>query len=95
MFNMYPVRAALPACTVASAAAAQAEPGADMHMFPAAHEDAWAAHAWVIGNVQEINGDAARTAVAGDDMALTDFAAATLPALEMHRQHITGIVAKQ
>jgi acetyl esterase/lipase len=34
--------------------------------FPAAHEDAWEAYTWVIENVHTFNGDAARTAVAGE-----------------------------
>lgn len=36
------------------------------HRFPAAHEDAWNAYVWVIENVHARNGDAARTAVAGE-----------------------------
>jgi acetyl esterase/lipase len=34
--------------------------------FPAAHEDAWNAYVWVIENIHAFNGDAARTAVAGE-----------------------------
>lgn len=36
------------------------------HKFPAQHEDAWAAYSWVVDNVQTINGDAKRIAVAGE-----------------------------
>lgn len=36
------------------------------HKFPAAHEDAWNAYVWVIENVQAFNGDAKRTALAGE-----------------------------
>lgn len=36
------------------------------HPFPAAHEDAWAAYAWVVENIHDYNGDGARVAVAGE-----------------------------
>jgi acetyl esterase len=36
------------------------------HKFPAAHEDAYNAYAWVIENIGAQNGDASRTAVAGE-----------------------------
>lgn len=34
--------------------------------FPAAHDDAWAAYAWVVENAHEFNGDSTRVAVAGE-----------------------------
>ncbi|WP_092423703.1 alpha/beta hydrolase [Devosia crocina] len=34
--------------------------------FPAQHEDAWAAYAWVVENIHTLNGDASRIAVAGE-----------------------------
>jgi acetyl esterase/lipase len=34
--------------------------------FPAQHEDAWAAYAWVVENIHTMNGDAGRIAVAGE-----------------------------
>lgn len=34
--------------------------------FPAAHDDAWAAYAWVIENAQTFGGDSTRVAVAGE-----------------------------
>lgn len=34
--------------------------------FPAAHDDAWTAYAWVVENAQTINGDASKVAVAGE-----------------------------
>lgn len=34
--------------------------------FPAAHDDAWTAYAWVVENAQTIDGDASRVAVAGE-----------------------------
>lgn len=34
--------------------------------FPAQHEDAWAAYAWVVENIHTMNGDASRIAVAGE-----------------------------
>lgn len=36
------------------------------HKFPAAHDDAWEAYAWIVENIHEWNGDAARIAVAGE-----------------------------
>ncbi len=36
------------------------------HKFPAAHDDAWAAYAWVVENIHAMNGDAKRIAVAGE-----------------------------
>ncbi|WEK04157.1 MAG: alpha/beta hydrolase [Candidatus Devosia phytovorans] len=37
------------------------------HRLPAAHEDAWAIWQWLIGKVEELNGDSKRLAVAGED----------------------------
>lgn len=34
--------------------------------FPAAHEDAWNAYAWVVENIHTMNGDAKKIAVAGE-----------------------------
>ncbi len=34
--------------------------------FPAAHDDAWTAYAWVVENIHTMNGDAKRIAVAGE-----------------------------
>lgn len=34
--------------------------------FPAAHDDAWTAYAWVVENAQTIGGDASKVAVAGE-----------------------------
>jgi len=34
--------------------------------FPAQHDDAWAAYAWLVENVHTLNGDAKRVAVAGE-----------------------------
>lgn len=34
--------------------------------FPAAHEDAWNAYAWVVENIHTLNGDARKIAVAGE-----------------------------
>lgn len=34
--------------------------------FPAAHEDAWNAYAWVVENIHTMNGDAKKLAVAGE-----------------------------
>lgn len=36
------------------------------HVFPAAHEDAYAAYVWAVENSGALNGDAARMAVAGE-----------------------------
>lgn len=36
------------------------------HMYPAAHEDAFAAYQWVVENAAEINGDSDRIATAGE-----------------------------
>ena len=36
------------------------------YVFPAAHEDAYAAYVWTVENSGELNGDAARMAVAGE-----------------------------
>lgn len=36
------------------------------HKFPAAHEDAYIAYAWVLANADKINGDHRRIAVAGE-----------------------------
>lgn len=36
------------------------------HKFPAAHDDAWAAYQWIVENIHDWNGDAARIAVAGE-----------------------------
>lgn len=36
------------------------------HKFPAQHEDAWAAYVWTVENVQTLNGDGNRIAVAGE-----------------------------
>lgn len=36
------------------------------HVFPAAHEDAYAAYVWAVENSGELNGDAARMAIAGE-----------------------------
>ncbi|KQU00055.1 hypothetical protein ASG68_29555 [Rhizobium sp. Leaf453] len=39
---------------------------ASEHKFPAAHEGAWAAYAWVVENVHELNGNSDRIIVAGE-----------------------------
>lgn len=36
------------------------------HRFPAAHQDAFAAYQWVLGNAEELGGDPLRVAVAGE-----------------------------
>lgn len=36
------------------------------NVFPSAHEDAYAAYVWAVENAGELNGDAARMAVAGE-----------------------------
>lgn len=36
------------------------------HKFPAAHEDAWNAYEWVTKNIQQLNGNANKIAVAGE-----------------------------
>jgi acetyl esterase len=36
------------------------------HKFPAAHEDAFAAYRWVLGNAKSVKGDSAKVAVAGE-----------------------------
>jgi acetyl esterase/lipase len=36
------------------------------HKFPAAHQDAWAAYAWIVENIHRMGGDAKRIAVAGE-----------------------------
>ncbi|WFR97641.1 alpha/beta hydrolase [Rhizobium tumorigenes] len=36
------------------------------HKFPAAHEDAWNAYEWVTKNIQQLNGNAHKIAVAGE-----------------------------
>lgn len=37
------------------------------HRFPAAHEDAWAAWQWLIGQAQDLGADPRRLAIAGED----------------------------
>lgn len=37
------------------------------HRFPAAHDDAWAAWQWLVANVEALNGDPRRLALAGED----------------------------
>ena len=36
------------------------------YKFPAAHDDAWAAYQWIVDNLQDLNGDPTRIAVAGE-----------------------------
>lgn len=36
------------------------------HKFPAQHEDAWSAYAWIVENIHSMNGDAKKIAVAGE-----------------------------
>ena len=36
------------------------------NVFPAAHDDAYAAYVWTVEHAGELNGDAARMAVAGE-----------------------------
>jgi acetyl esterase/lipase len=36
------------------------------HKFPAQHEDAWTAYAWTVENIDTLNGDSRRIAVAGE-----------------------------
>lgn len=39
---------------------------ASEHKFPAAHQGAWAAYAWVVENVHELNGNSDRITIAGE-----------------------------
>lgn len=49
------------------------------HKFPAHHEDAWTAYAWVVENIHTMDGDAKRIAVTGES------AGGNLAANGMHR----------
>lgn len=53
------------------------------HTFPAAHEDAWNAYAWVVENAHAFNGDAERIAVAGESAGGNLAANVSLMAREM------------
>lgn len=53
------------------------------HKFPAQHEDAWTAYAWLLESMQTLNGDPARLAVAGESAGGNLAANVALKAKEM------------